>query len=148
MCIACVMRLGDQESQGLLPGGDERPGVLTDWSAGDSARAAVVYRQLPSWSRLLFDLLAAEPDRMFPIAQLRTALAGPTGAGGPGGAASVEEICEWAAPFCLAVGRHLPVLIRLSASGEPGCQMEPTAARLFRPLARPRLPAEGGTGAG
>jgi hypothetical protein len=142
MCIACVMRLGDQEHQGLVPGDDERPGVLADWSPDDAARAAVVYRQLPSWSRRLFDLLAAEPDRMFPIAQLRTALAG------PGGPLGVEEICEWAVPFCLAVGRHLPVLIRLSASGEPGCQMEPTAAGLFRPLARPVLAAEDGTGAG
>jgi hypothetical protein len=148
MCIACVMRLGDQEHQGLVPGDDERPGVLAGWSPDDAARAAVVYRQLPSWSRRLFDLLAAEPDRMFPIAQLRAALAEPGGPGGPGVPVGVEEICEWAAPFCLAVGRHLPVLIRLSASGEPGCQMEPAAARLFRPLARPGLTAEGGTGAG
>jgi hypothetical protein len=132
MCIACVMRVGDQEHGGQVPGGDgERPGVLAGWSPADTARAAAVYRQLPGWSRQLFDMLAAEPDRMFPISLLRALLVE------PGGQFSVEEICDWAAPFCTAVGRHLPVLIQLSASGEPVCQMEQTAARLFQSVARP-----------
>lgn len=139
MCIACVLRLGDAGQGGQVP--DEngaRPGVLADWSPADLARAAMVYRQLPGWSRQLFDMLAAEPDRAFPISLLRTRLVV------PGGQLGVEEICDWAAPICAAVGRHLPVLIQLS-SGEPVCQMEQAAARLFRsasrPPARPEVPA-------
>lgn len=131
MCIACMMRVDGQEGGVQEHGDGGRPGVLADWSPQDTARAAAVYRQLPGWSRQLFDMLAAEPDRVFPISLLRASLVE------PGGQLGVEEICDWAAPFCVAVGRHLPVLIQLSASGEPGCQMDPTAARLFRAAARP-----------
>jgi hypothetical protein len=133
MCIACVLRLDGQQAGGqVLRADGERPGVLADWSPADADRAALVYRQLPGWSRRLFDILAAEPDRTFPIALLRAELVE------PGGQFGVEEICEWAAPFCTAVGRHLPVRIQLSATGEPGCQMEPAAAMLFQSAARPR----------
>jgi hypothetical protein len=142
MCIACVLRLDQQEYGSQLQRGDERPGVLADWSADDLARATVVYRQLPGWSRRLFDILAAEPDRMFPISLLRSELVE------PGGQFGIEEICDWAAPFCTAVGRHLPVLIRLSAVGEPGCQMEQAAASLFRSAAQPAVAPQALAGPG
>ncbi|HEY2551060.1 MAG TPA: DUF6416 domain-containing protein [Streptosporangiaceae bacterium] len=131
VCIACVMRAGDQGPGYLDDGDDAMPGAIHDWSAADGARAGVVYRQLPAWSRQLIDMLAAQPGALFPISVLRQTLVE------PGSMFGIEEMCEWAAPVCTAVGRHLPVLIRLSASGEPACYMDQVAAGLFRRAADP-----------
>lgn len=130
MCIACVLRTDDQGG-GYLDDGDAMPGAMHDWSAGDRARAGLVYRQLPAWSRQLIDMLAAQPGQLFPISVLRQRLVE------PGSMLGIEEMCEWAAPVCTAVGRHLPVLIRLSASGEPACYMDRVAAGLFQYAADP-----------
>lgn len=131
------MRAGDEGPGYLDDGDDAMPGAIHDWSAGDGGRAGVVYRQLPAWSRQLIDMLAAQPGQLFPISVLRQTLVE------PGSMFGIEEMCEWAAPVCTAVGRHLPVLIRLSASGEPACYMDQVAAGLFKRAADPLAVPDG-----
>jgi hypothetical protein len=138
VCIACVMRSGEQGAGYLDDGDDAMPGAMHNWSAGDRARAGLVYRQLPAWSRQLIDILAAQPGRLFPISVLRQTLVE------PGSMFGIEEMCEWAAPVCTAVGRHLPVLMRLSAAGEPACYMDRVAAGLFQHAADPLAVPDGG----
>jgi hypothetical protein len=126
MCIACVMRGGT-----LAPAGQDQgreggsPDALGDWSEEDTAKAIVVYRQLPRWSRRVFDVLSAAPGRQFPVSQLWPLVSEPDSP------FSMQDVCGWAVPFCAAVGRSLPVHIGTSASGEPTYHMDQPAARLF-----------------
>ncbi|MGH3274203.1 MAG: hypothetical protein ACRDNZ_07735 [Streptosporangiaceae bacterium] len=124
MCIACVMKAGAPAAAGPEASGDSG-GNPAGWSASDAGRAAVVYRQLPRWSRRLFALLSAAPGREYPVSLLQVLLVEP---GSPFG---MQDVRDWAAPFCAAVGRTLPVLIAFSASGEPRYHMDQPAARLF-----------------
>lgn len=52
MCIGCVMGAGSGHLLGAEAGepvgvAGPGPGEPEEWSSGDSARAAIVYRQLP-----------------------------------------------------------------------------------------------------
>jgi hypothetical protein len=76
VCIGCVASSGFDRPAGAAPGEPadvSRPGPpeLREWSAGDAAQAAVVYRQLPRWSKRLFDLLSSAPGQRFPLSETR-----------------------------------------------------------------------------
>ena len=135
MCIGCVMSAGFDRPAGAAPGepaGNGRPvrAEPRDWSAGDVAKAEVVYRQLPRWSRRLFDLLSSEPGRTFTLSEARARLfaAGDALFG-------MDDICGWAEAFCAASGRPLPVRQEPLACGETGYWMDRPAALLFQPMA-------------
>jgi hypothetical protein len=121
VCIACVLNRPPAVSRAA------DPGELAGWSAEDTAQAATVYRQLPRWSRRLFELLSAAPDRRFPrsAAQASLAAAGDSPFG-------VDDACAWAAEFCAASGRSLPVLREALPAGETVYWMEQPAADLFQ----------------
>ena len=132
MCIACVMNtaprhLAAAADPGEVPGWS--PGELAGWSPGDTAKAATVYRQLPRWSRRLFDLLSAAPGQRFPRAAAQAALTAdgehPFG---------VDEACDWAAVFCAASSRPLPVQRETLPQGETAYWMDQPAAALFQGL--------------
>ena len=124
MCIACVMN-----SRARLPPsrGTPGPAQLAGWSPGDTARAATVYRQLPRWSCALFDLLSSAPGRRFSLAEVQAALfsAGDTWF-------AVDDVCGWAAAFCAASGRLLPVRREMLASGATVYWIDQPAAGLFQ----------------
>jgi hypothetical protein len=126
MCIACVMN-----SQTCRPpsNGTPDPGKLAAWSPEDAARAATVYRQLPRWSRQLFDLLSAAPARRFSRSEVQASLF-------PGGDAwcGVDEVCDWAAAFCAASGRPLPVRQETQSTGAAVYWIEQPAASLFQSI--------------
>ena len=124
MCLACVMRPGPGSPTSAAAGRG-----LADWTAGDLGRAETVYRQLPRWSRLLFDALSASPAREHARAELCTIVLHPDDP------FDIEDVCGWAADFCTAAGRIFPVTCMPSAGGESQYRMEETAARLFRELA-------------
>jgi Family of unknown function (DUF6416) len=138
MCIGCVMGAGSGHLLGAetgVPGelvgvGGSGPGEPEEWSSGDPARAAIVYRQLPRWSRRLLDLLSAAPGRRFPGSELQERLF--AGDDVPFG---VEDACRWAEAFCAATGRQLPVRQEAAASGETVYWMDQPAARVFQAAA-------------
>jgi hypothetical protein len=118
---------------GLGGVGRPDPVELQEWSAGDSARAAIVYRQLPRWSRRLFDLLSSMPGRRFPLSETRTRLFA-----GDDAPFDLDDVCGWAEELCAASGRPLPVQQEPLASGETGYWMDQPAALLFQGVtARP-----------
>lgn len=135
MCIGCVMSAGFDRPAGAADGGPAGagapgPGELHDWSAGDAAKAAVVYRQLPRWSRRLFDVLASEPGRRFTLSETRARVFAADDA--PFG---MDDVCGWAEALCAASGRPLPVRQEPLACGEAGYWMDQPAALLFQPMA-------------
>jgi hypothetical protein len=86
VCIACVMNTQPPASPGL-----EGPGELAEWSPGETAKAMIVCRQLPRWSRQLFDLLSSAPGRRFPRSAVQASLAALGDA-----SFTVEDACHWA----------------------------------------------------
>ena len=120
-------RLRD-ESQARRPPapGLEDPGELAGWSPGETAKAVIVCRQLPRWSRQLFDLLSSAPGRRFPRSAVQASLATLGDA-----SFSVEDACDWAAAFCAASGKILPVGRETPAAGETVYWMDQPAADLF-----------------
>jgi Family of unknown function (DUF6416) len=134
VCIGCVMSAGIGRPAGAAPGdhADARrpaaPGV-GEWSAGDAAKAAVVYRQLPRWSRRLFDLLSSAPGRRFPLSETRARVFADDAP------FSMDDVCGWADALCAASGRPLPVRDEPLACGEAGYWMDQPAASLFQGLA-------------
>jgi Family of unknown function (DUF6416) len=124
VCIACVLNSAARQPADVSA---SSPGVLAGWSAADAAKAATVYRQLPRWSRRLFDLLSSAPGRRFPRSAAQASLA--AAGDGPFG---VDEACEWAAAFCAASGRPLPVQRETLPSGGTVYWMEQPAAKLFQ----------------
>jgi Family of unknown function (DUF6416) len=141
VCVGCVMSAGFDHPAGVVPGagpagavaggpadvGRPGPAELQEWSAGDAARAAVVYRQLPRWSRRLFDLLSSAPGRRFPLFETQTRVF--SGDDAPFG---MDDVCGWAEVLCAASGRPLPVRQESLASGETGFWMDEPAALLFQ----------------
>jgi len=133
VCIGCVMGAGFGHPAGTGGGefaggvGGPGPGELEGWSSGDSARAAVVYRQLPRWSRRLVDVLSAAPGRRFRRSELRARLF--AGDDVPFG---VDDACRWAEAFCAASGRPLPVRQEAAGSGEAVYWMDEAAAQAFQ----------------
>jgi hypothetical protein len=122
VCLRCVMT----EPAALGAADPVDPGELAGWRNDDMARAAIVYRQLPRWSRRLFDLLSSAPGHRFSHSVVHTSLAfGDTPFG-------VEDACRWAAVFCAASGRTLPVVRHPVAGSETMYWMNSPAARLFR----------------
>jgi|SRR5271165_4150103 len=125
MCIACVMN-----SQ-TFPPPSRAPdlGQRAPWSPEDAARAATVYRQLPRWSRRLFDLLSSAPGHRFSLSEVQASLfnAGDVRFG-------VDEVCDWAAAFCAASGRPLPVRRESLATGATMYWIEQPAASLFQSI--------------
>jgi hypothetical protein len=132
VCIGCVLSAGFDQPAGAAPAGARRPEPAEpqEWSAADAASAAVVYRQLPRWSRRLFDLLSSEPGRRFPVSQTAAAVFAAGDA-----PFSLDDVCGWAEAFCAASGRPLPVRQEPLASGEAGYWMDQPAASLFQRLA-------------
>jgi hypothetical protein len=132
VCIGCVLSAGFDQPAGAAPAGAHRlePAERQEWSAADVASAAVVYRQLPRWSRRLFDLLSSEPGRRFPVSQTAAAVFAAGDA-----PFSLDDVCGWAEAFCAASGRPLPVRQEPLASGEAGYWMDQPAASLFQRLA-------------
>ena len=125
VCLRCVMTEPAIRPAGLNPGD---PGEPAGWRPGDAAKAAIVYRQLPRWSRRLFDLLSSAPGHRFPQSVVHTSLAfGDTPFG-------VDDACAWAAVFCAASGRTLPVRRHPTAGGQTVYWMDQPAARLFQDL--------------
>jgi hypothetical protein len=124
--LACVNNTG---TRWAASSGVHDQGELAAWSPGDEDKAATVYRQLPRWSRRLFDLLSPAAGCRFPRSAAEASLDAASDA--PFG---VEDACEWAAAFCAASGRTLPVMTAKLASGEAVCWMEQPAAGLFRRL--------------
>jgi hypothetical protein len=124
VCIACVMNTAPRQ-----PAPVTDPGDLPGWSPGDTAKAATVYRQLPRWSRRLFDLLSSAPGQRFPRSAVELALTAdgehPFG---------VDEVCDWAAVFCAASSRPLPVHRETLPLGQAAYSMEQPAAGLFQGL--------------
>jgi hypothetical protein len=106
------------------------PVKLQEWSASDAARAAVVYRQLPRWSRRLFDLLSSAPGRRFPLSETRTRVFAADDA-----PFELNDVYGWAEVLCAASGRPLPVRQEPLPSGETGFWMDQPAALLFQGLA-------------
>jgi hypothetical protein len=102
-------------------------GELEGWSAGDAIKADAVYRQLPRWSRQLFDLLSSASGGKVPHASVQASLATVGEA-----ALGVDDACAWAAEFCAASGRSLPVRWETLVSGETAYWMEQPAAELFQ----------------
>lgn len=123
MCLACVSNPHTRRS--ARPGLDE-PVELAGWSPGETAKAKTVYRQLPRWSRQLFDLLSSAPGHEFPRSAVQASLATLGDA-----AFSVEDACGWAAAFCAASGKILPVRRETRASGDIVYWMDQPAADLF-----------------
>jgi len=123
VCFACVMNTATVQPASSAPD----PGELAGWSPDDTARAATVYRQLPRWSSRVFDLLSSAPGSRFPLSEVQASLLAAGDA--PFG---VDEVCDWAAVFCAASGRLLPVKRETPASGETVYWMEQPAARLFQ----------------
>jgi hypothetical protein len=124
VCIACVMNTAT-----LQPAATSAPdpGELPGWVSADAAKAATVYRQLPRWSRWLFDLLSSAPGRRFSRSAAQASL---TADGeSPFG---VDDACDWAAVYCTASGRPLPVHRETLATGEIVYWMERPAAELFQ----------------
>lgn len=135
MCIGCVMSAGFDRPAGAAPGDHadaRRPSTpeLGEWSAGDAAKAAVVYRQLPRWSRRLFDLLSSAPGQRFPLSETRARVFAADDA--PFG---LDDVCGWADALCAASGRPLPVRREPLAGGEAGYWMDQPAASLFQGVA-------------
>jgi hypothetical protein len=132
VCIGCVLSAGFDRPAGAAPAGAGSPdgAELRDWSAADAASAAVVYRQLPRWSRRLFDLLSSAPGQRFPLSETisRVFAAGDA-------PFSLDDVCGWAEAFCAASGRPLPVRQEPLACGEAGYWMDEPAAALFQHLA-------------
>ena len=131
MCIGCVMSAGFDQPAGAEAGGSGgvgRPGPapIEEWSAGDAARAEVVYRQLPRWSRRLFVLLSCAPGTRFPHSETRSRLFA-----GDEAPFDLHDVCGWAEELCAASGRPLPVRQDPLASGEIGYWMDEPAALLF-----------------
>ena len=134
MCIGCVMSEGFDHPAGAAPGDHAHAGRPTtpgmgEWSAGDATQAAVVYRQLPRWSRRLFDLLSSAPGQRFPLSETRARV---LAAGDP---FDLDDVCGWADALCAASGRPLPVRHEPLASGEAGYWMDQPAASLFQGVA-------------
>ena len=123
MCLACVSN--PHTRRPASPGLDE-PGELAGWSLGETAKAVIVYRQLPRWSRQLFDLLSSAPGRRFPRSAVQASLATLGDS-----AFSVEDACDWAAAFCAASGRILPIGRETPAAGDIVYWMDQPAADLF-----------------
>jgi hypothetical protein len=132
VCIGCVLSAGFDQPAGAAPAGADRPepAERQEWSAADAASAAVVYRQLPRWSRRLFDLLSSAPGRRFPLSETRATVFAADDA-----PFSLDDVCGWADAFCAASGRPLPVRRELLACGEAGYWMDQPAASLFQHLA-------------
>lgn len=124
MCISCVM--GAQLPR-LANSDTHHRGALEDWSADDAGKAETVYRQLPRWSRQLFDLLSSAAGSKVPRTDVQASLA----AIGDG-AFGVDDACDWAAQFCAASGRSLPVRKDTQATGETAYWIEQPAAGLFQ----------------
>lgn len=131
MCIACVMNAQARHPASF---GTQGPGELKGWSAGDAAKAETVYRQLPRWSKQLFDLLSSAAGGRVPCAAVQASLASAGEA-----AFGVDDACDWAAEFCAASGRSLPVRRETLASGETVYWMEQPAAELFQGMFARRL---------
>jgi hypothetical protein len=135
VCIGCVLSAGFDRPAGAAPrapaaAGRPEPAGPQEWSAGDAASAAVVYRQLPRWSRRLFDLLSSAPGRRFPRSETRATVFAAGDA-----PFSLDDVCGWAEAFCAASGRPLPVRQEPLAGGEAGYWMDQPAASLFQHLA-------------
>ena len=135
MCIGCVMSEGFDRPAGAAPGDHANAGPsaapeLGEWSAGDAAKAAVVYRQLPRWSRRLFDLLSSAPGERFPLSETRARVFAADDA-----PFSLDDVCSWADALCAASGRPIPVRREPLACGEAGYSMGQPAASLFQGLA-------------
>jgi Family of unknown function (DUF6416) len=135
VCIGCVMSAGFDRPAGAAPGepaGAGRPGPpeLQEWSAGDVAQAGVVYRQLPRWSRRLFDLLSSAPGQRFALSETRARVFAAEDA--PFG---LDDVCGWADALCAASGRPLPVHQEPLACGEAGYWMDQPTASLFQGVA-------------
>jgi hypothetical protein len=135
VCIGCVMSAGFDRPAGAAPGepadaGRPGPAELREWSAGDAAKAAVVYRQLPRWSRRLFDLLSSAPGRRFPLSETRAQVFAADDV--PFG---LDDVCGWADVLCAASGRPLPVRQGPLACGEAGYWMDQPSASLFQDVA-------------
>jgi hypothetical protein len=135
VCIGCVASSGFDRPAGAAPGEPadvSRPGPpeLREWSAGDAAQAAVVYRQLPRWSKRLFDLLSSAPGQRFPLSETRARV---FAADDP--AFGLDDVCGWAHALCAASGRPLPVYQEPLACGEAGYWMDQPAASLFQGVA-------------
>lgn len=126
MCIACVMNSQTRQSSGR---GTSDPAQLAGWSPADTARAVTVYRQLPRWSCRLFDLLSSAPGRRFSLSEVQASLfpSGDTRFG-------VDEVCDWAAAFCAASGRLLPVRREMLATGTSVYWIDQPAAGLFQSI--------------
>ena len=123
MCFACVMNASTCWAGSA---GAPDQGELTAWSPGDTDKAATVYRQLPQWSRRLFDLLSSAAGRRFPRSAAQASLDAAGDA--PFG---VDDACGWAAEFCAASRRTLPVMKGELPSGETVYWMEQPAAGLY-----------------
>lgn len=126
MCIGCVMNT--QNRPPVIPGLQD-PGELAGWSPGETAKAVTVYRQLPRWSRQLFDLLSSAPGRRFPHSAVQACLAALGDA-----CFTVEDACDWAAVFCAASGKALPVSRETPSPGETVYWMDQPAADLFHAM--------------
>jgi hypothetical protein len=125
MCLACVSRPAASTAQHAAAQLE-----LMAWTDSDQQRAQIVYRQLPRWSRLLFDALSASSAREHCQAELRSVITCDVGP------FDVEDACRWAAEYCAAVGRSSPVMCAAGTDGEHVYRMQEDAARLFRELAR------------
>jgi hypothetical protein len=106
---------------------------LEDWSPDDAERAVIVYRQLPRWSRRLFDALSAPRARKQLAADLRAKVLAPEDP------FSLDDACRWAADFCAYVGRRCPVISVQGLDGQTWYRMNEMAARLFGQLATPAV---------
>jgi hypothetical protein len=123
VCIACV---STAHARWPASPGLQDPGELAGWSAGETAKAMIVCRQLPRWSRQLFDLLSSAPRRRFPRSAVQASLVGLGDT-----RFSVEDACDWATAFCAASGKILPVRRETPATGETVYWMDQPAADLF-----------------
>lgn len=121
MCLACVSSTRRPAITGL-----QDPAELAGWSPGETAKAVTVCRQLPRWSRQLFDVLSSAPGRRFPRSAVQASLAALGDA-----SFSVEDAWDWAAVFCAASGKILPVSRETPAAGETVFWMDQPAADLF-----------------
>jgi hypothetical protein len=135
MCIGCVLSAGFDRPASAAPGGPADRGLpgapdLQEWSTADTAKATVIYRQLPRWSRRLFDLLSSAPGRRFGISETRARV---FAANDP--PFGLDDVCGWAEALCAASGRPLPVQHEPLGPGGAGYWMDQPAALLFHDLA-------------